>query len=690
MNSPLNPDAAEFIPVFPTATSEEYSPETPVKSVPHDLSDIVASSPNWMHMENVTVPEESTFLEDIKSRPTNVFEDVSTPQKENFNNLKTEESQVANAFPDAITTEETENLREAVVSSTEVGGISWANDMTSSFIDPYSIGFKKEVIEDAPKQQDNERHEKLDEDKEHFEQLQHQEHSAQSPHPEHQERRDHLGFDPVEVMEPIIEQKKVFLTNETPHLQEPDQLESESVSSIAEKEIVSPVSPTPVTSDFSGVEAPLSPVSEPSTAEVQPSDLLGTKAEEPVKTVLTPPSAPLANEELNSDFEQSSKTTEIPLKEEDKLNEVIAVAGATAAVAGVITSVGAVKQDTDRKPSPKTAPNKTTKTTTPKPLMNGTKTSAKKPLGSAQPVKSTVTTKTVSHNTSATSPTKTSVSRVSTVTKTTLKSASPVTSTLSKTQARTKPSTPPVVSKSPITKAVTSTTSAKSSTVGSKPPARVSGTTPATAATKSKPRVSSAPIEKKTTATLNGDARTVLKRTETTTTTKKPNSTTSSMTVTRVSLTSRPATAPAKSTTAKTTITTTKTMTAKPRTTLSSTTTTTSTVTTTTRVSTGSKKPILGADKQAKEAANRLTSKTGMMAKTNGIGPGKPAQTLTKVRKSLTTTSSTPSKTKTDSKTEIKAEKIINNSVEIIQSENEMPLIENNKDINLINSMASD
>lgn len=75
MNSPLNPNAAEFVPVSPPCGLVEN--KTPLKAIPPGLLDDIASSPSWPNMDAVVVPDVDTFLEGAKARPSDVALDPS-------------------------------------------------------------------------------------------------------------------------------------------------------------------------------------------------------------------------------------------------------------------------------------------------------------------------------------------------------------------------------------------------------------------------------------------------------------------------------------------------------------------------------------------------------------------------------------------------------------------------------------
>ncbi|KAK6625475.1 hypothetical protein RUM43_005773 [Polyplax serrata] len=651
MNSPLNPDAAEFIPVSPVGVGEEY-PETPVKNVPYELTDIVASSPNWATMENVALPEESEFLKEIKSRPSNLV-DMSSNREENGDSFRNDVNEI-----DLTNSFDKSNVSDNIVYSPEPQGIALAKDMTGSFIDPATMSSR-----DGDGTEDK------------FG-------AVKSPL--------------VEDIEPPFEEKKVTVSNEEPQFDQKPKMEYDFVSPPYVKEDVSPVSLMAATPKPTAFEALSSPESEASTLPI-------AEAPQTVTSDLqaTVPATPfLAGEDAISP---------VPLnKSEDveKVNETTlaagvvagAVAAAAATSAALLTSPTTPVKKDDKKPASKTGtPMKTTKTPTTKITETKTTTTLKRTSTPGQSARSPLTAKTTS--TTPTSPTKTTVSRVSTVTKTAPKSPSQAT-TLSKAPTRPKTTPTPATSKAPVSRTSVTTTTVKSASVGPKPAARTTATTAATTlSAKPKPRVSSALTEKKTTVTMNGDAKTGVKRTETTTVTKRPGGT--STLTTRVTLSARPATAPARTAVSKTTVTTTtRTVTAKPRTTLgnttTTTTTTTSTVTSAGRTSLGARKPgSLSTDKHTKEMANRLTSRTSTTAtKMNGVAKLPGTGTTKTMRTTLTTKTTkvpgTPPKTKTVSKTEIKAEKILDNSIEIIQSEKETPPMENNKDINLINSIASE
>ncbi|EEB14724.1 protein p60 precursor, putative [Pediculus humanus corporis] len=678
MNSPLNPDAAEFIPVSPmSAPGEKYLTETPVKNIPHDLSDIIASSPNWSNMESVTVPEESTFMRDIKSRPSNLFEEAQLSPNNAFSNFNEDSNNQSPNYqiPDyASPPAENDSPKEQSVPE-EARGISLANDMISSFIDPSTMSSPNEMME------------------------------------------QHVDVSNVEVNESVVEEKKIPLSQEVPQTQDVEAPESKLLHTESPnlvcysptKDVPEPVSPIPSTLKSPEVDRSFSPESEPITeplvSPVPPTDVHNLTQ--------TQSFAPVATEDLSSQLEKSNESNEKSLPDNEKYLAadknvesapvVAGVVAASAAAAATVAATAAAVTDLvnknevkdDNKPSQKSVPGRlSTKTTASKPSVTGTKTTtAKKSLAPTPPVKSSATAKTASA-----SPMKTATSRLSTTAKTTSKVSSTLTSSLNKTQVRPKTSTAPPASKSSLSS--TATAAKSSSVAGKTAPKAPTSTVPAA---KPKPRVSSAPLVKRTAPGLNGETKstTTIKRTEVTSQTKKPISANTLTTPSRLSSSTRPSTAPTKpggtartTLTMVTTTTTSRTLPGKLKTGTS--TVTTSTVTTSSRLSSATKKPVLGSDKQAKELANRLTSKSTVSSvKTNGVIPGKTtttATTLTKTRKSLTS-GATPLKTKTNNKTESKAEKIVEKTIETIETmknESENLLIENNKDINLINSIASE
>lgn len=666
MNTQLNPDAAEFFPVTPVTNPVEAElQKTPLRSIPSNVNDIIASSPKWNDMDDVVVPDEFAFMSEIKSRPSNLFEDyevvANDPDGLGCSNLDNNEA-VPKTFED---TDDCIPESDGPSLHPPAHGIALATDMTSSFIDTSTMSVETDVSKqtmetimqkmEAPQL---ETHSTLNVDAVEFKfSVDNNVSNPVSPQDGDLVNKEAASFDPVEEPDVRIIGNETQISELENFVQSPSPVQKvDPIVEISNSAVENPVE-ADWELDFTKISDPVETAKQAQT-ELVTNEAVKTEVITTEEAVETEPilkndimseATPVESTNMEATNVEDNKPEAI-LMENEKPEEVepivtpvtVSDTAAAAAVAAVAATAVAAASVAEKKEEPKKSTTPTAKTPT-----------SSKVTKTAVTPRTTTTTPTVKKTTPATSKPTTTKSVNNTVS-----SASSVKSTVSKVSTTTrtvaaKP-TPAATSRPLVRKATPTATSTVPKPMSAKPLASKTSATAVRAATAvsttSAPKVTSTVAAPKPKPRVPSSL--VLA--------KKPSvASSSTVTTTTRTTTTRPASAPVRSTTTvKTTVTATRTTTAsKPKT--SSTGVTATATTTTTRTVLNSKKPLSVTAKPT--VGSKPLAKTAV-SKVNGLPNG-------------TTKTKTPT-AKVENKTDIKAD-VVEKSVDVIKNDVEKPIIEN-------------